>query len=230
MTFSEKFYKATAACAALAALLMLAIWVMDFLTDTPGTMEDAVALVRHPVTPWFNSVCYVVLFFNIMAFWGVTAKKMDTRAGLAITAFIFAGIDIVFEFFISSLSLGPWAEAVHSYQAADAAMQATMKANLLAVYWGLYSAAYMVAVPCLLVSMLLYGLATWRGGGVTRLVSIFFFLAFINLAIFSAAYVVNLGVLIAIAEVVTPLVFAVLFGLIAALLCRNSPISEETAV
>jgi len=181
MNFSTNFFKVTSVCAIISGVLFVITWLLFFTFTLPMNLDDVIAVSDNPAYTWWLWIYCINVFFIITAFWGVAAKKMDTATGLVTTGFFFAFAYFIVVLLSFGIRLFPLSKAIAGWDHVDE----VMKTDLLSSLFGLAGVLTLACIICILIAFVLYGIATWTGTGLEKLVSIFFFLCFICLALYT---------------------------------------------
>lgn len=222
MNFSNKFFKTAAVCSIIAGVLIIIYWLLQFGFTSPTSVEDAIAMMDNAVVTWAQWIDFILIFFVIVVLWGVAGKRLSTSTGLVGTGFIFFIIYFIPSLILSSMSIFTfnygWASKY--VKETDEAVRSMLMTNMTGFYnW--FPAVVFVALIGYLVGVFLYGMATWKGAGVEKIVSIFFFLVFIGHLLWAIGFYGNLDWLISIMEWIVLLIAAVLMFLISAWLWKE---------
>lgn len=188
MSFSSSFYKTIAVCAAISGLLFVIMWILGLTFVPPINTEGMMTLTENAVYPWYLLSHTIGIFFLLATFLGITAKKLDKATGLAVSGFVFTFAYFLLQLVSNGIKFKFLYEAAVSgdkYKYINVDLKPYHLENLHGLI-GVFSPACML---CALVALLLYGFATWRGKGLERIVSIFFLLGFISLALYAIGYV-----------------------------------------
>lgn len=223
MNFSTNFFKTTSVCAIIAGILVLILWLLQFAYAAPATLEDEIALQDNAVyttSAWFH---LAALFFALVALWGAAAMKMDSAAGLATTGFIFVLFDFLPGAVMNSMGIFTfnynWA-ARYAAEETAADVKSMLMTNMSGFY-DAYGGIIFVGLVSFLIASFLYGLATARGAGIEKVVSLFFFLIFISLLLLAVGMYGAQTWLTELVRWIVPLIWAALLFLIGAWLWKG---------
>jgi hypothetical protein len=222
MSFSDKFFKTTAVCAFIGGVLIVVLWLMSFGFKAPTDIDSAMALTGNNMASAYLWIGAITLFFSIVSMWGIAAKKIGAAAGLATTGFLFMFADFVMELISYGIILFPWNTAAEAYAAADDASKAIMKTNVLAGLYGLSWGIMVFGMFCVIIGFVLFGLATWKGKGIEKLVSIFFFLSVIAMVLYGFMPAITIELLANLITWLCPLIYAAAYLLVGAWLWKGT--------
>ena len=184
MNFSSLFFRTTSVCAILVSALFLVMWLLGFLVELPIDLFGFLVLKGDIIYPIWVLIHTAAIFFMLAALWGASGKKMKTAAGLASLAFFFALVYFICQLLSNLTKLLPLAHALAGWEDPK---YSPLKSDLIVSLFSVMSILSLAGIICMLVSLALYGLATWRGVGAEKAVSAFFFLSFICLAFYLIA-------------------------------------------
>ncbi len=188
--FSPNFFRAAGTCSVLSALTTLGLIFLPRAYAAPAGLEEAVALRLDGFYQFRSLVYYVHPFLVLTAAWGVVARKFRASAGAVTTGFLFFGFWGFTEALQQALSLVAlnlnWREGYA--RAADPATREMFRTHLLG-FEAVWDSLYLLLLTGFAVAHILYGIATWSGSGLERVVSYGFFLgAGLTLLILSANF------------------------------------------
>lgn len=220
MNFGPGFFKTTSACAGLSGILgtvslLLAI-AMSFSPSDTNSHLVSLQIARSWIMLGMN-------FFVIAALWGIAGMKMETKAGLVISGFLFFMVDFIIEIIIQSTELFTvkynWIAklAEETNEAAKAVLE-----NRISTLHDLVGALAMITFMSLIFGTFLYALATWQGKRLEKSISIMFLFSFILLLLW--IFLGNIGTLGWLTTVIRWSILAIwptLFFLIAIRLWRD---------
>jgi hypothetical protein len=187
--FSPNFFRAVGISSVLSALTTLGLIFLPRAYTAPAGLVEEDALRLNGFYRVRSLVYYVHPFLVLTAAWGVVARKFRESAGSVTTGLLFFGFWRFAEALQQALSLVAlnlnWREGYA--RANDPATRETFRTHrmgLEAVWDSLY-----LLLTGFAVAHILYGIATWSGSGLERVVSCGFFLgAALTLLILSANF------------------------------------------
>lgn len=174
MHFSPTFYRVAAICSIASAATTLGL---IFLPGAMVPVEDfagRMARVNDPVYRLYAWVYFLHPFLAVTAALGVAMRLRREAASLVIPgliAFLLWGATEAGQQALSLFAFNPWRIA---WLAGDPAVLATMEART-AMYDGLWNAMYFLLVVAFFIANALYGLAMWRGAGLSRVIGALYF-------------------------------------------------------
>ena len=212
MHFSDKFFKTTGLCAAITGILVVILMLLQFGYAYPENLEEMIALQDNAVYTTIQWLYFATVFLSLVALWGVAAKKLKTAAGLAATGFIFILVDILNELNVVSTEIFSFNYTWAAKYAAetDGAIKSSLMSHM-SYFYDTYGAVMFVGLIGFLVGTFLFGLATARGTGIEKIVSLFFFLTFIAVILWAVSMYWAVGWLMGIMYWILPIVMALLF-------------------
>ena len=173
MRFTPAFYR-------FAAILSVASGVTTLgLIFLPGMMAPAddfaarMARVNDPVYRLYAWVYFTHPFLVVTAALAVAMRLRREAASLVVPgllAFLLWGSIEAAQQALSLFAFNPWRIA---WLAGDADVRATMEART-AMYDGLWNAMYFLLIVGFFIANALYAVATWRRGGLSRVVGAFY--------------------------------------------------------
>lgn len=222
MKFSNKFFRTVAVCAIITGVLFVVYWLLQFGYTAPKSAEQAIALIGNALFTWVQWIDFIVAFFVIVALWGVAGKRFSASTGLVGTGFIFFIIYFIPALILSSMSIFTfnygWARSY--IKETDEAVKSMLMTNMSGFFhW--FPAFIFVALIGYLVGSFLYGMATWKGAGIEKLVSIFFFIVFIGHLLWAIGFYGSLDWLASIMEWILLPIVAIQMFLIGAWLWKD---------
>lgn len=176
VTFTPAFYRAAAICSFVSAVTTL---MLIFLPDLYGPAPTLEARFARTENPWYLLRAWAYLvhpFFVVGAALGVAMALRHTRAGLAVAGFLgflLWGFTEASQQTLTLVAFHRWAEA---FPNADETARAMLQAQV-STYDALWDAMYLLLIIAFLIGNLFYGIAMWRGRGLTKALSLFFFAA-----------------------------------------------------
>lgn len=185
MSFSRNFYRTTAICSVVSAVTTLGLILLPKLYGPAGSFDERMALINNPSYQLRAWVYLVHPFVTIAAALGVAialrrvspGKMIGGLLGFLLWAFTEAGQQT-----LTLTAFYRWATA---YPQADAAAREIIKMHV-ASYDAVWDAMFLLLLLGFLVGNILYGAATIRLPGLTRLLGLFYFAAaLLTLAIIS---------------------------------------------
>ncbi len=174
--FSQRFFKVAAICAYASTAIWLTAWIATFFFDIPADMEADIALRGNFAMTLWAAMSIAFLFPLIVKMWGVAGMKMDTSAGLVLSGMFFVLGEFLTELIAWGVYLLAWDKGVVKYLAeSDVVMKTALKNNLLTGLYDTSNSFAWVGAVCLIVWSLLFGMATWKGKSLEKVVSLFLF-------------------------------------------------------
>lgn len=226
MNFGQSFFRSMSICSLLAGLLGFTAWLLSFAYAPPHTLEEEITLHSNLFFSCRLLLLLAMLFLVEITFLGVAAKKIKTVPGLATTGFIISLIHFMVE---TPLAVIEIFTLNHNWfpRLAVETNEATRDAliNNINTFKDISGAFIIIILITLLAGTLLYGIATWKGKIAEKVVSYFFFISFISLAVWAIGYYGQLQWLSSCAQTVIITSWFILFFLIAIWLWREA---EET--
>jgi small-conductance mechanosensitive channel len=222
MTFSQNFFKSTSICSFIVGVLILIALLLSFGYTTPTNIEEEIALQDNTAYTTGQWIHLLAVFLAVAAIWGLVAMKMNTAAGLVTTGFIFFMIDIIPSLVFNSMQIFTfnysWTKELA--ETTDEAVSARLMTNL----HGLYDTGggiLFIALLSFMVGAVLFGLATWKGTGLEKIVGIFFFLVFLADLLWAIGSFGGQEWLSGIMEWISPIVAIILFFVMGAWLWKG---------
>jgi hypothetical protein len=105
MTFSQSFFRAVAAVALIAALLIISGRLLGFTYGRPSSLDETAALQGNALYRLSQWLHFAPIFFMLTVMCGVAARKLGDCPGLAITGFIFLLVDFFATLLFNSFRL-----------------------------------------------------------------------------------------------------------------------------
>lgn len=189
MRFSATFFRVAAVCALLSAITTFGVHLLPLLVPPPVTFEDQIALAVNPAYVfrlwWVLAHILLVLF----SMWGFAGAKLPASAGpVGFGLFGFLLFSMA-ELVRTSLALN----AVNAWRAlyasgSDETARAMLRENLLS--WPqVGNALFFLLILGFFLGNLCFGIATWRGRGLEKTVSVALLVwSAISLAGFASEY------------------------------------------
>jgi hypothetical protein len=154
MKFGPTFFKTTSLCAFIAGILAVVEWLMMYHVHLEID-RGSLVLGENYFTIAYLWIIAIFSFFMITSYWGITGKKMETTPGLATTGFLF-----IFTYFVISIITS----SIHLFHTG---------------VFELITGLECFSLICYVVGAFLFFLATWKGRGIEKIVSLFFLLQLI---------------------------------------------------
>ena len=177
MHFSRTFFRTAAVCSIASALTTLLLIFLPRLVARPSGFDERMALYANPAYALRSWTYLVHPFLVLVAAWGVVAKRHRRSTGAVTTGFLFFVLWAFTEAAQQALTVVAFDRTWRaSYAAADEAARAVIRTQV-ATYDALWDAMYFLVLIGFLLANILYGVATWRGRGLERVVSTLYFAA-----------------------------------------------------
>ncbi len=193
MDFGKTFFRLMGICSFVTAALQIISWILSKSFTFPLNFNEHVAMMSNPYYPAQMYAVVISLFFTLPVYWGITVKKMNTHAPFVLTAFIFMIIWWISDMMNHSLRLFfVHNDLVVSYSHATSEIA---KINIQSLYNhmdGIFRSLSFARIPLILVGTFLYFLATWRGRGLEKIVSILLLITFLQEILYFVNYNVGL--------------------------------------
>lgn len=176
MTFSRRFYKTAAICSALSVITTLMLIFLPRVYGPVQGFEARMAVVGHPA---YVLRSWVYLFHPLLvltAALGIAAARRRVASGPAVLGFLgflFWSFTEAAQQALTLRTLDQWRAA---WPTADEGTRALLQTQI-ATYDALWDAMYFLLLIGFFLGNTLLGIATWRGRGLTRVVSLFLFAA-----------------------------------------------------
>lgn len=182
MQVSLNFFRTASVCALVYALVtIVSAWLMSQIPE-PATFDETIALRDNTFNLLRSWATFLSFFFVIVAFWGVAVMKLKSSFELAILGFTFCLIFALIEMLYRSVELlavnGGWAARYVSET--DEVVRTALRVNISA-FGDITFALYFVILAAFMIGSFCYSLATWKGVGLEKLVSIVFLLNTVRL-------------------------------------------------
>lgn len=186
MNFSPVFFKATAFLAVIIVLTAIVSWVISFWIPSATDVTEQAALLKNPLYAFRQWLWFPLPFLFLFTYLGITMKRFDTAPGLCITGFIFFFFRSMIDLVLNSVSLF----ALNSKWIPQAAKEieessGTTFVSQVNLFQDISAALLVPLFLCILLGSLVYGLATWKGSGLDKIVSVLFFVACLDLLLWS---------------------------------------------
>lgn len=176
--------RAASVCAFIFALAMTFAVLSRLHTPDPRTLDEAVALSSNVVFNLRTWSQFLSFFFIMIAFWGVAVKKLETSFGLVIIGFVFCAVFVLLELFTRSIDLfvaGGSLATTYASETNDLAKTA-LRINFDLVNSGIF-ALYFPLLTAHMLGSCFFGLATWKGVGLEKFVSVLFLINALRLSL-----------------------------------------------
>jgi hypothetical protein len=187
MLFSRNFFRSAGLCSFVSAFTTLGLIFLHHWYPAAQTLEERVAREAHPVYTAYLWVYFVHPFFTLTAALAAAVNLARRSAGAALAGFMFFFICGFTEMVQQSLTLIArhqiWSAAYR--HAADEPSRAAI-ANFLRGFDAVWNGLFALIVVAFFLANLLYGIAAWKGPGLTRYVS-WAYLAAAFLGVFTVA-------------------------------------------
>jgi hypothetical protein len=185
MIFSTRFYRTTAICSFISAGTTLLLIFLPKFYGPADSIDARVALIHHPL--WQLRAWSYLLhpFFTLTAALGVAVALRHSTPGRIVAGFLGFLLWAFTEAAQQTLTLVVYRRWAAAYPQADAAGREVLQLQI-ASYDNLWDAMFLLLLLGFFAGNMLYGGATIRGHGLTRLIGIFYFgAAFLTLLIIS---------------------------------------------
>ena len=182
MTFSPAFYRTAAVCSFVSAVTTLLLILLPKIYGPAGSIDERMALVQHP---WYQLRAWAYLlhpFVTLAAALGVGIALRRVSPGAVAGGFLGFLLWGFTEAGQQTLTLTTFHRWAATYLQAYASERQFIKGQL-ATYDALWDAMFLLLLIGFFVGNFLYGFATIRGRGLTRLLGIFYFAAALLTAI-----------------------------------------------
>lgn len=227
MNFSQPFFRTTAICSFAAAILLIALSLLQASITVPANPGEIAEALKNPaylISLWLN---FALVFLVLITMWGVAAKKMSSSAGLATMGFIFLSIDFISTLLYHTSRIFTF----HFNWATRFAMETDekVKSDILAkmsFYNDLMPALFFLIIFGSAIGMLLFGMATWHGKGIVKAVSVFFLLAALNNFTQGIGYFASLNKLSGLVAPISPFIITILLFVTGAWLWKTKDAGE----
>ena len=174
---SNNFLKFTALCAGCTSVTTFLLWLLS--QNYPEASTDLDRAMRH-ANPYYMGrlwVNFVHIFLAFMAYLGAALLIAQRSLGLALAGFLW----FLLWGFTELLGVSVLIFAVNntlrkSYVDADEATRAFLQRDIdLFIQW--WDALFFLILVCFLLGTLFYGVGTWKGRRIEKVVSLFFLAA-----------------------------------------------------
>jgi hypothetical protein len=176
MSFSRRFYRATAICSAISVATTLMLIFLPRLYGPVVGFDARIAAVHHPAYVLRSWVYLAHPFLVLAAALGVAAARRRVAAGPVAFGFLGFLLWAFTEAGQQALTLTTFDRWRRAYPAAEEHAQALFRTQI-AMYDALWDAMYVLLLFGFLIGNIFLGMATWRARGLTRTVSVFFYCA-----------------------------------------------------
>lgn len=182
MKFSPSFYKTAAICSIASAVTTLMLIFLPRFYGPATSFEHRLELVQHPLYQLRAWAYLIHPFLVVTAALGVAAALRRAASGTTtagILGFVLWGFTEAAQQTLTLTAFRRWAL---QFRDADAALRETLRAQI-GVYDAMWDAMFLLLLIGFLIGNVLYASATWRGRGLTRVLSFFYLgAAFLTLA------------------------------------------------
>ena len=183
MRFSQTFFRAAAICSFLSAITTLCLIFLPKIYGPATSFDQRIALVQHPLWQLRAWAYLIHPFITVTAALGVAVALRRAAASLVVPGFLGFLVWGFTEAGQQCLTFALFRRWANQYPAADVATRETLRSNIM-FYDALWDAMFLLLLLAFFAGNILYALATWRGRGLTRLLSFFYIgAAFITLDI-----------------------------------------------
>ena len=178
MKFDATFFKIASVCAIISSITTFLLWFLPFGYSQPSNLDERIALHTNPFYMGRLWVNFAHIYFALIAYWAVVAKKSSESAGFVSLGFIFFliwGITELMGVSVLIFALNyEWRKTLASQP--DEAARTMLLTNINA-FNDVWNALFFLLLIAFLLGTLFYGLALWKGKGLERILSICFLLA-----------------------------------------------------
>jgi hypothetical protein len=182
VTFSTRFYRATAICSFVSAGTTLLLIFLPKFYGPAGSIDGRVALIHHPLYQLRAWTYLLHPFVTLAAALGVATALRRFAPGAAIAGFLGFLLWAFVEAGQQTLTLTTYHRLAAAYPQADAARQEVLRSQI-ALYDLMWDAMFLLLLLGFLAGNILYGSATIGSRGLTRVLGVFYFgAAFLTLA------------------------------------------------
>lgn len=217
MIFSQRFFKTASLAAFPGGVIIFVFQALQFSYPAPASLEETIALLGNPAYNAAQWLHFALIFCMLVTILAVAAKKIDSATGLVTTGFIFFLIDFFSTLLYNSTQL--FTIHLNWLPRLAAARSEAEKADILAkisFYNDLTPALFVLIFIGATVGMALYGIATWKGRGLEKVVSVLFLIAFAGNLVLGVGYYGAQPLLVAAIGPVVSVVLGALLALIGA--------------
>jgi hypothetical protein len=181
MKFGRTFFRIMGICAFVAAALDVVSWILSRFITYPTNFSEHLAILSNPNYPAQIYVIIFSLLFALPVYWGIAAKKMDTRASIVLVAFIFISIWWLLDTLNHSLRLFfVHNDLVVGYANATSTIAKDNIGFLYEHMDGIFKSLAFARIPLSLAGTFLFFLATWRSKGLEKIASVFLLISFLH--------------------------------------------------
>jgi hypothetical protein len=176
MHFTPAFYRVAAIASIASAVTTLGLIFLPPAFAPAGDFAARMARVNDPVYRLYSWDYFVHPFLVVAAAFGVAMRLRREAASLVIPGLLACLLWGATEAAQQAFTLrvfNPWRVA---WLAGDPAVRATMELRT-ALYDGIWDAMYFLILFAFMIGNALYGLALWRGRGLTRVVGVLYLAA-----------------------------------------------------
>jgi hypothetical protein len=176
MRFSQRFYRATAICSFISVVTTLCLIFLPKVYGSPASFAERMALVENPFWQLRGWAYLVHPFITLTAALGVAVALRRIATNLIVPGFLAFTLWGFTEAGQQCLTFALFRRWATQYATADAAIRETIRANIT-FYDSLWDAMYLLILLAFFGASILYGLATIRQSGLTRVLGFFYFAA-----------------------------------------------------
>lgn len=176
MEFGRRFFHGVAICSIASAVTTLGLIFLPRAIPDPSTFEERMALHAHPVHILHAWVYLVHPFLTLLAAWGVVIKRLRESTAAVTTGFIFFLLWGFTEAGQQAMTIVAYDGWRASYAAADEATREIIRVQV-ATYDAAWNAMWVIIVMAFILANTLFGIATARGRGIERWISVLYFAA-----------------------------------------------------
>jgi hypothetical protein len=185
MKFSRAFYRTAAICSFVSAITTLGLIFLPRFYGPAASVDERVLRLDNP---FYQLRAWTYLFhpfLTVTAALGVAVALRRRAAGLIVPGFLGFLLWGFTEAGQQTLTLAAFHRWARAWPEADSATREILRAHI-ATYDALWDAMFLLLLLGFFIANVLYGLATVRERGLTRMLGYFYFgAAFLTLAIFS---------------------------------------------
>jgi hypothetical protein len=182
MTFSRRFYRTTAVCSFISAATTLLLIFLPRFYGPAGSLDERVALIHQPLYQLRAWTYLLHPFVTLAAALGVATALRRFAPGAMVAGFLGFLLWAFTEAAQQTLTLTVYQRWAAAYPQADAAARDVLRLQI-ASYDLIWDAMFLLLLLGFLAGNILYGSATIRSRGLTRVLGAFYFAAaFLTLA------------------------------------------------
>ena len=172
MRFGPTFFRVAAACALLSAITTFGVHLLPRLVPPPVTFEDQIALATNPAYVfrlWWVLAHILLVLFSMWGFAGLKLPAAAGPVGFGLFGFLLFGMAELVRTSLALNAVNAW-RALYAAES-DEAARAMLRGNLLA--WPqIGNALFFLLMLGFFLGNLCFGIATWRGTGLEKAVSV----------------------------------------------------------